>query len=137
MTTEGDIEYRNSTTRTRLAKGTAYQTLRMNSGATAPEWATGMEIISGSYTGDGSSPKAVTVGFSDTAKTPKFVLVSKGASSGSDSISHFRIPGLSLGVAIQDGTSQTNSVGALSANGFEAGSNINDNAVTYYFIAIG
>jgi hypothetical protein len=41
-TTLGDIEYRSATanTNTRLALGTAGQVLRVNSGATAPEWAT-------------------------------------------------------------------------------------------------
>lgn len=37
---DGDILYRASGSWTRLAKGTSLQTLRMNSGATAPEWAT-------------------------------------------------------------------------------------------------
>ena len=38
-TAAGDIAYATSATAlARLAKGTAYQTLRMNSGATAPEW---------------------------------------------------------------------------------------------------
>lgn len=36
--TEGDIIYRGASAWTRLAKGTAGQSLRMNSGATAPEW---------------------------------------------------------------------------------------------------
>jgi hypothetical protein len=51
-TTLGDIEYRSSTanTNTRLALGTAGQVLTVNSGATAPEWATsasgGMTLIS-------------------------------------------------------------------------------------------
>ena len=35
---QGDIIFRNNTTWVRLAKGTASQTLKMNSGATAPEW---------------------------------------------------------------------------------------------------
>ena len=39
-TTEGDIIYRNANDNVRLAKGTALQYLRMNAGATAPEWAT-------------------------------------------------------------------------------------------------
>jgi len=41
-TTLGDIEYRSATadTNTRLALGTAGQVLQVNSGATAPEWAT-------------------------------------------------------------------------------------------------
>jgi len=37
---QGDILYRNGSSWTRLAKGTASQELRMNSGATAPEWFT-------------------------------------------------------------------------------------------------
>ena len=37
---DGDIYYRTSNKLTRLAKGTGLQVLRMNSGATAPEWAT-------------------------------------------------------------------------------------------------
>ena len=40
LTTQGDIVYRDGSGLQRLAKGTASQTLKMNSGATAPEWAT-------------------------------------------------------------------------------------------------
>ena len=40
LTTQGDILYRDGSGEARLAKGTAAQTLKMNSGATAPEWAT-------------------------------------------------------------------------------------------------
>lgn len=38
---DGDVYYRSSGALTRLAKGTANQVLKMNSGATAPEWGTG------------------------------------------------------------------------------------------------
>jgi hypothetical protein len=56
VTTAGDIIYRNATVPTRLGIGTANQILRVNSGATAPEWATvssgGMtSIASGSLSG--------------------------------------------------------------------------------------
>jgi hypothetical protein len=61
-TTLGDIEYRSSTanTNTRLPLGTAGQVLQVNSGATAPEWATisagGMTLINtGGTTLTGSS----------------------------------------------------------------------------------
>src|SRR3990167_5047141 len=48
-TTQGDIIYHNGTDNVRLAKGTALQGLRMNSGATAPEWAaSGGLILEGS-----------------------------------------------------------------------------------------
>ena len=40
LTTQGDILYRDGSGLQRLAKGTASQELRMNSGATAPEWFT-------------------------------------------------------------------------------------------------
>ena len=40
VTTAGDIIYRNATVPTRLGIGTAGQVLKVNSGATAPEWAT-------------------------------------------------------------------------------------------------
>jgi hypothetical protein len=65
-TTLGDIEYRSSTanTNTRLGIGTAGQLLRVNSGASAPEWATistgGMTLINtGGTTLTGAS---VTIG---------------------------------------------------------------------------
>ena len=38
--TQGDILYFDGTNWVRLAKGTAGQTLKMNAGATAPEWVT-------------------------------------------------------------------------------------------------
>ena len=47
ITTQGDILYRDGSGLQRLAKGTASQQLRMNSGATAPEWAT---IDAGTWT---------------------------------------------------------------------------------------
>ena len=40
LTTQGDILYRDGSGLQRLAKGTAAQTLKMNSGANAPEWTT-------------------------------------------------------------------------------------------------
>jgi hypothetical protein len=43
---DGDLYYRSSNVLTRLAKGTALQTLRMNAGATAPEWATASTTMS-------------------------------------------------------------------------------------------
>jgi len=57
LTTEGDLMYRNATVDTRLAKGTGLQQLRMNAGATAPEW----------FTGTGSTKNLVVV--SDTQAT--------------------------------------------------------------------
>ncbi len=45
MTTEGDIEYHDGTSRARLAKGTAGQIIQMNTGATAPEWVAGGRMV--------------------------------------------------------------------------------------------
>lgn len=44
-TTAGDMIYHNGTDNVRLAKGTAGQVLTMNSGATAPEWATSGSLL--------------------------------------------------------------------------------------------
>jgi hypothetical protein len=46
-TTAGDLIYNNGTDNVRLGIGTAGQTLRVNAGATAPEWATGGTGVSG------------------------------------------------------------------------------------------
>ncbi|MER9170905.1 hypothetical protein NKI12_26840 [Mesorhizobium australicum] len=47
---QGDILYRGSSTWTRLAKGTALQTLRQNGALTAPEWATAREVLTANRT---------------------------------------------------------------------------------------
>lgn len=71
--TAGDILYATgSTTLAKLAKGTAGQTLKMNSGATAPEWAAGgggatathayTNQSSTSYRGTGTSGTGIDVG---------------------------------------------------------------------------
>ena len=44
-TTAGDIIYRGASADQRLAKGTAGQVLKMNSGATAPEWGQGAKVV--------------------------------------------------------------------------------------------
>ena len=55
LTTQGDILYGGASgAGTRLAKGTALQILRMNSGATAPEWATPAWQIGDGGTGQSS-----------------------------------------------------------------------------------
>ena len=46
-TTQGDIIFHNGTNDVRLAKGTAGQVLKMNTGATAPEWVTTAGITNG------------------------------------------------------------------------------------------
>ena len=95
-TTLGDIAYRSSTanTKTRLALGTANQVLRVNSGATAPEWGTIATnktytlLNSGGTTLSGSSSVVVNV----TTKEDYYVLII-GASCGSRQDMSFRING--------------------------------------------
>jgi hypothetical protein len=76
-TTLGDIEYRSSTanTNTRLPLGTANQLLRVNAGATAPEWATiqtgGMTLLS-TTTLSGTS---TTVSSIDQTYTDLYVII--------------------------------------------------------------
>ena len=74
LTAAGDIIYASAAgTPARLAIGTALQQLRVNSGATGLEWFTNpanTRIATGSYTGDGTDPRTISVGF-----TPKFVVV--------------------------------------------------------------
>jgi len=60
ITTQGDMLYRDGSGLQRLAKGTASQELRMNSGATAPEWhtpavATSDFVLLGSHNHSGSN----------------------------------------------------------------------------------
>lgn len=68
---QGDILYHNGTSLTRLPKGTALQELRMNAGATAPEWAT---PTSGTVTEVSSANGAATVATGTT--TPVITIVS-------------------------------------------------------------
>jgi hypothetical protein len=71
-TTAGDIEYRSSTpnVNTRLPLGTAGQVLKVNSGATAPEWATDASGMTNPmtttgdtiYSSSGSTPARLGIG---------------------------------------------------------------------------
>jgi hypothetical protein len=105
-TTTGDIAYRSATanTNTRLALGTAGQVLRVNSGATAPEWATPaggggkvLQVVMGEYstattiastTFTNTGLEATITPSSATSKIlvlisqPLFVLCTSGSDSG-------------------------------------------------------
>lgn len=63
---DGDIYYRSSGVLTRLAKGTSLQQLRMNVGATAPEWATISGGGGGDVVGPGSATDNAVVRFDST-----------------------------------------------------------------------
>lgn len=73
-TTEGDLIYRGATVDARLAKGTAKQILRMNSGATAPEWADNTECFAVAVTDETTQ---ITTGTKLTFRMPYGMVVTK------------------------------------------------------------
>ena len=74
---EGDILYRGASTWTRLAKGTALQNLRMNSGATAPEWAT----VSGlTFLTQQNSTSGTSIDFSVPTTASRITVMLRGVS---------------------------------------------------------
>lgn len=137
MTTQGDIEYRSATTRARLAAGTAGFFLKTLGAGANPAWAMPSEIVSGSYVGDATSPRNITIGFTDTAKTPKLVWISETPANGVICNSQFIFTGLAMGVAVSDGSGQNLGITAIAANQFTVQSQLNVNLTTFYFIAIG
>ena len=68
VTTAGDIIYRNATVPTRLGIGTAGQVLKVNSGATAPEWATAV-------TGASAYGKTLSAGANKSTTSTSFVAI--------------------------------------------------------------
>jgi hypothetical protein len=73
ITTQGDVLYRDGSGLQRLAKGTASQSLTMNSGATAPEWTTpaaGAWAVKES----GSSSNVTSLNFTNLTKTTQVIL---------------------------------------------------------------
>ncbi len=93
-TTLGDIEYRSSTpnVNTRLPLGTAGQVLKVNSGATAPEWATDASGMTNPmtttgdtiYSSSGSTPARLAIGSTGQVLTvaagvPSWATASSGA----------------------------------------------------------
>jgi hypothetical protein len=68
LTTQGDLLYRDGSGLQRLAKGTANQTLQMNSGANAPTWTTaegGTHVKIATLDHGGSGTNAANVTFSN------------------------------------------------------------------------
>lgn len=120
----GDMFYKTSATVTaRLAKGAAYQVLRMNSGATAPEWGTVnlsalVESTTATATADGLTTGSITA----LTGLKKFVAVTSGAAT--DAIT---LPGINVGTIGQE------IFLTVGANGYElltvAGSNVTINQV--------
>ncbi len=84
---EGDTIYRGASAWTRLAKGTAGQILRVNSGATAPEWATSTApVLLATRTASGGA--TATMDFTEFANLTysRYVFVLKGVKPATDAV---------------------------------------------------
>lgn len=94
-----------------------------------------LQVVIGSYVGNGSDNRDITVGFADTSKTPKFVLLLCRDSGGG----HWMFTGDASGQAPSDGSAQTGGLKSFSANTFRVGTNAeaNQNGRTINFIAVG
>ena len=142
-TTTGDIAYRSATanTNTRLALGTAGQVLTVNTGATAPEWATPaatqqiLQIVQATFSTNTTTSSA---SFADTGLTATItpssasndilvlVNVASVGKSGGDTYGQFRlVRGASTLIDFADsvgatGTAATNFIGNVSTTYFDA-----------------
>ena len=76
---DGDMYYRSGGVLARLAKGTANLKLFMNAGATAPEWASGSLMITGSF--DLSLTTDLSIGSFGFVPSVLFIYASPGGSS--------------------------------------------------------
>jgi hypothetical protein len=125
VTTAGDIIYRNATVPTRLGIGTAGQVLQVNSGATAPEWATitstsGLTKIT-SATFSGAASFVVNSCFSNTYRY--YLIVGRiVASATGDTTFKYRKAGTDLSTSYYYGGNRSNwSTNAVTAS---TGSNV-------------
>ena len=136
LTTQGDVLYRDGSALARLPAGTSGQLLKTLGAGANPAWAWGLEIVTGSYTGNGSDGRSITIGFSDTSKTPKLVFVTMDGSA-----PHLRTDSFVGDQSLIFSTFgwTTNRIQGFSANAFEVGNDtdINGNGTTYRFFAIG
>lgn len=129
VTTAGDIIYRNATVPTRLGIGTAGQVLKVNSGATAPEWATAsagaLTLISTTNASAASSTVTFSSCFSATYRN--YLVMVDGALSASSGFIQIQMRAgattqstLYYGGRYQVGTSGSGySVGQTSASSWE------------------
>ena len=103
LTTQGDILYRDGSGLQRLAKGTAGQVLKINTGATAPEWGTDVggkigQIVSTVKT-DTTSVNAtsftdvsgMSIAITPSASTSKVLLMGQIVTMNLDQYSYFRM----------------------------------------------
>jgi hypothetical protein len=138
LTAAGDIiQASGANTPVRLALGTALQMLRVNSGATALEYATPLQMSWGNYTGNGSGSRDISLGFS-----PMMVMVFNTSSSGGSGIGVYGSStgfwGYGAGNANYGSVGGYLSVPICGTNKFTVPQNyLNINSQSYYYIAIG
>jgi len=121
MTTTGDVIYSSSgSTPARLGIGTAGQVLQVNSGATAPEWATpaasasGLTFITGSTFSSAASVSLPTGTFSATYLAYKVIFVAQSGTGGAVMSARFRTSGTD-----NSGASYYGALYGIQANGTE------------------
>ena len=107
ITTEGDMLYRDGSGLQRLPKGTASQELRMNSGATAPEWHTPAVASSdfvklATYTPNGVSQFDMTGLFDASAYTAYKIILKELKGNNGDEC-HLRAQYLKTNIAVNSG----------------------------------
>ena len=137
LTTQGDVLYRAAAALARLAAGTSGQFLKTLGAGADPAWAWGLEIITGSYTGNGVDATNITIGFSDTSKTPKLVFIM----SAGVGVAILRADNFSGDQSFHFSSFNyvTNRIQGFSANAFELGTDadVNNSGTAYRFFAIG
>jgi hypothetical protein len=94
-----------------------------------------LEVVVGSYDGNNTDDTEITIGFTDTSKTPKFVMT--GRANGNGAALYWT--GLTAGKSMSDSTQQATSIKSVGANKFTVGTHVDVNsaATNYKFIAIG
>lgn len=134
---QGDVPYASSATVwTRLGAGTNGQFLQTGGAAANPSWVSGAYVAVGSYTGNATDDRSITIGFSNTSITPKAVmLMSDGGAIYYRSSSFTGDQSLRIDVAA---AFAADLIQSFAANAFVVGAGAaNTNAVVFHFIAWG
>lgn len=131
----GDMAYASGAdTGARLPIGTAGQVLKVNAGATAPEWAAaGTTVVSGSYTGNSTNDRTIPL-----AGTPKFVVIT-GASNNYTFFSTVNTGTVNSRIGATTGPSNGSTLttnGFLVSGGGGAGTPNNNSEVFHYMAVI-
>lgn len=99
----------------------------------------GLEIKTGTYTGNGTNGRNITIGFADTNIVPKFVLVQANNNGLGPFYKTEAMPGANSLAIYAASSFTTVQILALSANTFQISDQgeVNQSAQDYYWVAIG